>query len=81
MAAFGRQCTGRVAPPPTVSLFGAQFLTWRGIPLIPSDKVPVADGKTKIILSCSLAVQSDDALAVVEEVEIGKHHVHPYTDK
>ena len=37
-------------PPPTVSLFGSQFLTWRGIPLIPSDKVPVADGKTKVIL-------------------------------
>ena len=28
-------------PPPTVSLFGAQFLTWRGLPLIPSDKVPI----------------------------------------
>jgi hypothetical protein len=37
-------------PPPTVSLFGSQFITWRGIPLIPSDKVPVADGKTKILL-------------------------------
>jgi hypothetical protein len=50
IAAFGRECTRRGVPPPTVSLFGAQFLTWRGIPLIPSDKVPVEDGKTKIIL-------------------------------
>jgi len=50
IAAFGRECTRRGVPPPTVSLFGSQFLTWRGIPLIPSDKVPVADGKTKIIL-------------------------------
>jgi Phage capsid-like protein len=50
IAAFGRECTRRGVPPPTVSLFGSQFLTWRGIPLVPSDKVPVADGKTKIIL-------------------------------
>jgi hypothetical protein len=50
IAAFGRECTRRGVPPPTVSLFGSQFITWRGIPLIPSDKVPVADGKTKILL-------------------------------
>ena len=50
IAAFGRECTRRGVPPPTVSLFGSQFLTWRGIPLIPSDKLPVDDGKTKILL-------------------------------
>jgi hypothetical protein len=122
IAAFGRECTRRGVPPPTVSLFGSQFLTWRGVPLIPSDKVPVADGKTKIILVrvgdkrqgvvgvfqpglageqspglsvrfmginrsaiasylislyCSLVVQTDDALAVLEDVEIGKFHDYP----
>src|SRR6187431_3775962 len=50
IAAFGRECTRRGVPPPTVSLFGSQFLTWRGIPLIPSDKVPIENGKSKIIL-------------------------------
>lgn len=113
IAAFGRECTRRGVPPPTVSLFCSQFLTWRGIPLVPSDKVPVADGKTKILLLrfgdkrqgvvgllqpglageqspglsvrfmgisrnaissylislyCSLAIQSDDALAVLDDV-------------
>ena len=122
IAAFGRECTRRGVPPPTVSLFGSQFLTWRGIPLIPSDKVPVSDGKTSILLLrvgdkrqgvaglyqpglpgeqgpglsvrfmginkqaiasyliclyCSLAVHSDDALAVLENVEIGKYHAYP----
>ena len=126
IAAFGRECTRRGVPPPTVSLFGSQFLTWRGIPLVPSDKVPVADGKTKILLLrvgekrqgvvgvyqpglageqspglsvrfmginrsaiasylislyCSLVVQSDDALAVLEDVEIGKFHEYPDTYK
>ena len=124
IAAFGRECTRRGVPPPTVSLFGSQFLTWRGIPLVPSDKVPVADGKTKILLLrvgekrqgvvglfqpglageqspglsvrfmginrnaiasylislyCSLAVHTPDALAVLEDVEIGKYHEYPDT--
>ena len=50
IAAFGRECTRRGVPPPTVSLFGSQFITWRGIPLIPSNKVPLENGKTKFIL-------------------------------
>src|SRR6201994_3283663 len=50
IAAFGRECTRRGVPPPTVSLFGSQFITWRGIPLIPSDKLPIEGNKTKIIL-------------------------------
>ena len=119
VAAFGRECTRRGVPPATVSLFGSQFLTWRGLPLIPSDKVPLDDGKTKILLLrtgedrqgvvglyqpslagergmglsvrfmginrsaiasylillyCSLAVLTDDALAVLDDVEVGKFH-------
>jgi hypothetical protein len=35
IAAFGRECTRRGVPPPTVTLFGTPFLTWRGVPLIP----------------------------------------------
>jgi len=119
VAAFGRECTRRGVPPPTISLFGSQFITWRGIPLIPSDKVQIEDGKSKIILLrtgesrqgvvglyqpnlpgeqtpglsvrfmginhraiasylvslyCSLAVLTDDAIAVLEDVEVGKYH-------
>ncbi|MDT8311508.1 MAG: family 2A encapsulin nanocompartment shell protein [Methylophaga sp.] len=51
IAAFGREATRRGTPPPTVSLFGSQFLTWRGLPLIPSDKLDIDDkGKTSILL-------------------------------
>lgn len=50
VAAFGRECTRRGVPPPTVSLFGSQFLTWRGIPIVPSDKVPLQGNKTKVLL-------------------------------
>ncbi|MCB0928332.1 MAG: hypothetical protein KDB70_10515 [Mycobacterium sp.] len=50
VAAFGREATRRGVPPVVVNLFGSQFITWRGIPIIPSDKVPVQDSKTKFIL-------------------------------
>ena len=45
IAAFGRECTRRGVPPPTVTLFGSPFLTWRGLPLIPSDKLRVTETK------------------------------------
>jgi hypothetical protein len=48
VAAFGREATRRGVPPPTVSLFGSQFVAWRGIPLIPSDKIAIEGEKTKI---------------------------------
>src|SRR6185437_6052790 len=55
IAAFGRECTRRGVPPPTVSLFGSPFLTWRGVPIVPSDKLGVtrgddSGGRTKILL-------------------------------
>jgi len=50
IAAFGRECTRRGVPPATVSIHGSQFLTWRGLPIVPSDKVPLSRGKTKVLL-------------------------------
>ena len=124
IAAFGRECTRRGVPPATVSLFGSQFITWRGLPIIPSDKVPLVDGKTKVLLLrvgeerqgviglfqpglagerspglsvrfmginrnaissylislyCSLAVLTPDALAVLDDVEVGRFHEYGYT--
>jgi len=119
IAAFGRECTRRGVPPATVSIHGSQFLTWRGLPIVPSDKVPINNNKTKVLLLrvgerrqgviglyqpgltgerspglsvrfmgisrnaiasylvslyYSLAVLTTDALAVLEDVEIGKFH-------
>jgi Phage capsid-like protein len=120
IAAFGRECTRRGVPPPTLTMFGSPFLTWRGLPLVPSDKVPFDEaGKTKILLLrtgekkqgvvglfqpgvpgevtpslsvrfmginrkaiasylislyWSIAVLTEDALGVLEDVEVGKYH-------
>jgi len=120
IAAFGRECTRRGVPPPTASLFGSQFLTWRGLPLVPSDKLSInEDGKTNILLLrtgekkqgvtglfqpgvpgevapslsvrfmginrkaiasylislyCSAAVPTEDAIAVLENVEVDSYY-------
>ena len=119
IAAFGRECTRRGVPPPTVALFGSQFITWRGVPIIPCDKLKVSKGKTNILLLrtgegrqgvvglyqpnlpgqqsmglsvrfmginhkaiasylvslyCSLAVLTDDAIAVLENVDVGNYY-------
>ncbi len=50
IAAFGRECTRRGVPPATVTLFGSPFLTWRGIPIVPTDKLRVQENKTNILL-------------------------------
>ena len=132
IAAFGRECTRRGVPPVTVNLFGSPFLTWRGIPLVPCDKLevknrtsnPQSPGKTNILLVrvgekeqgvvglhqmgipgeqmpslsvrlmgintqaiasylmtlyFSCAVLTDDALAVLENVEVGYYHDYQYS--
>lgn len=121
IAAFGRECTRRGVPPPTVTLFGSPFLTWRGIPLVPSDKIEVKSGKTNILLIrtgeakqgivglfqpglpgelskglsvrfmgindqaiasylvslyCSLAILTDDAVGILENVDVNKYHAY-----
>jgi hypothetical protein len=119
IAAFGRECTRRGVPPPTVSLFGSPFLTWRGIPIVPSNKLDVIDGNTNVLLIrtgeakqgvvglfqpglpgelsrglsvrfmgindqaiasylvslyCSLAILTDDAVSVLENVNVTRYH-------
>ena len=127
IAAFQREATRRGVPPVTVNLHGGTFILWRGIPLIPSDKLFVdglknpksQGGKTNILLIrsgeskrgvlglyqeglpneqsrglsvrfrgiddngvasyllslyCSAAILADDAIAVLEDVEVGEYY-------
>ena len=127
IAAFARECTWRGVPPPTIDMFGTPVITWRGIPLIPCDKLEMKNkysgnrwyGTTSILLMrvgnadqgvvglhqagipgeimpslsarlmgldslgvasylltlyFSAAVLTDDALGVLENVEVGYYH-------
>ena len=127
IAAFERECTRRGVPPATTNITGGTFILWRGIPLIPTDKLLVdglkkpesQSGKTNILLVrtgeakrgviglfqaglknehsrglsvrfrgiddkgvasyllslyCSAAILADDAIAVLEDVEVGEYY-------
>jgi hypothetical protein len=127
IAAFQRECTRRGVPPSTTSVFGGTFILWRGIPIVPTDKLFVdglknpksKTGKTNILLVrtgeakrgvvglyqsglqneqgrglsvrfrgvdnkglasyllslyCSTAILADDAIAVLEDVEVGNYY-------
>ncbi|MDR0563995.1 MAG: hypothetical protein LBG78_03535 [Azoarcus sp.] len=134
IAAFLRECTRRGVPPPTAEINGGVFTLWRGIPLVPTDKLFVDGlktptsraGKTNILLVrtgehqrgviglyqtglpgaearglsvrfrgiddngiasylvslyCSAAILADDALAVLEEVEVGEYFDYDRSQK
>ena len=134
IAAFERECTWRGVPPETTDLFGTKVICWRGVPIIPSDKVEIQGqyltnrgvGTTNIILVrtgekeqgvvglhqagipgeiapslsarlmgldkygvasylltkyFSLASLTDDAIAVLENVEVGYYHDYQHRNK
>jgi hypothetical protein len=50
IAAFGRECTRRRIYPETVTVEGRTVQAWRGVPLLPSNKIPISEGNTTSIL-------------------------------
>jgi hypothetical protein len=50
IAAFGRECTKAGIYPDTVDLGGHHIPAWRGIPLLPCNKIPVTATRTSSIL-------------------------------
>ena len=50
IAAFGRECSRRGVYPDTVDMGGHQVPAWRGIPLLPSNKIPISDDRTSSVL-------------------------------
>jgi hypothetical protein len=50
IAAFGRECTRRGVPPATIEIFGSPLLTWRGVPIVPCDKLMIEQSTTSILL-------------------------------
>jgi hypothetical protein len=59
IAAFGRACTTHRIYPETTLLDGKRVTTWRGVPILPSDKIPITDTGTTSILA--MRTGEDDA--------------------
>ncbi|RKN45064.1 cyclic nucleotide-binding domain-containing protein [Streptomyces hoynatensis] len=51
IAAFGRECNARGVLPGHTEIDGATVQTWRGIPLLPCDKIPVTPLGTSAVLA------------------------------
>ncbi|MEV6232279.1 family 2B encapsulin nanocompartment shell protein [Saccharopolyspora shandongensis] len=51
IAAFGRECNRRGVYPATTEAQGRQVHAWRGVPILPSDKIPISDRGTSSILA------------------------------
>ncbi|WP_257450498.1 family 2B encapsulin nanocompartment shell protein [Archangium lipolyticum] len=50
IAAFGQECSRRGVYPGSVDVGGHQVTAWRGIPIFPSNKIPISDTRTSSIL-------------------------------
>jgi hypothetical protein len=50
IAAFGRECNKRGVYPGTTDIAGTKVMTWRGVPLLPSNKIPVSENQSSSIL-------------------------------
>ncbi|MFY0526547.1 family 2B encapsulin nanocompartment shell protein [Archangium gephyra] len=51
IAAFSQECTRRGLYPPVVEVHGRKVLSWRNVPLLPSDKIPIsADNTTSLLV-------------------------------
>jgi Phage capsid-like protein/Cyclic nucleotide-binding domain len=51
IAAFGRECNKRGLYPHNVDMDGQMVPAWRGVPLLPCNKIPISDTRTSFILA------------------------------
>jgi Phage capsid-like protein/Cyclic nucleotide-binding domain len=50
IAAFGRECSRRGVYPQTIDIGGHRIPAWRGVPILPCNKIAVSDSRTSSIL-------------------------------
>jgi CRP-like cAMP-binding protein len=50
IAAFGRECNRRGLYPESVDIAGNRIPSWRGVPIFPSNKIPINGGHTSSVL-------------------------------
>ena len=79
IAAFGRECTKRGVPPPTTMMFGSPFLTWRGVPLVPCDKLMITnDAKNKYFGTTNILLVR---VGEKEQGVVGLHHAGLFSEQ
>lgn len=73
IAAFGRECNARGIALESVEMFGVPFVSWRGVPLVPSNKLPVGAGYGKP-RDPAEGEDTDDSGTSILLLRIGEEH-------
>jgi hypothetical protein len=66
IAAFNRECNRRKFYPTGVEVLGTKALAWRGVPLLPCDKIPITREGTSSILVMRMGLENQGV--------VGLHH-------
>lgn len=64
IAAIGREWNARGLNPGTVDLDGQQVLSWRGVPLLPCNKIPITKENTSSILAMRLGEDNQGVIGL-----------------
>lgn len=64
IAAFGRECSRVGLYPATVDLQGSQVPAWRGVPVLPCNKIPITDGHTSSIIAMRLGEHNQGVIGL-----------------
>ncbi|MGA4538524.1 family 2B encapsulin nanocompartment shell protein [Uniformispora flossi] len=64
IAAFGRECSRLGLYPATVDLQGSQVPAWRGVPVLPCNKIPITDGHTSSIIAMRLGEHNQGVIGL-----------------
>lgn len=65
IAAFRRQCTARGLYPDVVEVEGRPHAAWRGVPVLPCDKIPISDVGTSTILALRTGEESSGVIGLL----------------
>ncbi|MCM3809700.1 cyclic nucleotide-binding domain-containing protein [Streptomyces sp. DR7-3] len=64
IAAFGRECSDRGLYPQGVEVAGVAVRAWRGVPLLPCNKIPVSESGTSSILAMRTGEESQGVIGL-----------------
>ncbi|MGB3442734.1 MAG: family 2B encapsulin nanocompartment shell protein [Actinophytocola sp.] len=64
IAAFRRECTKRGIYPANVPFEGSTVQTWRGVPILPCDKIPITEGDVSSIIVARTGVEDQGVIGL-----------------
>jgi CRP-like cAMP-binding protein len=64
IAAFGRECSKRGVYPQSVDMQGHQVPAWRGVPVLPCNKIPMSEHRTSSVLLMRTGMESQGVVGL-----------------